>query len=86
MCSDEPSGSKFKQVCTYLPNLAVLTNRATHFYIQVAYAHASVGNNSLGKKVTVFALTGYHEAPTVVSIDIEHAFAGDGKRIYLPTT
>ena len=54
--SDDPSGSKFKRVCTDLPNLAVLNKSATSGYIQVTYRHTSVGNKSLGKTSTAFAL------------------------------
>ena len=50
------------------------------------YEHASVGNKSLGKTVTTFALTVSLEATTVASIDIERAFYGDGEKICLPTT
>ena len=48
MSSDDPDGSKFKRVYADLPNLAVHTKSATHGDIQVKYAHASVGGNSLG--------------------------------------
>ena len=48
--------------------------------------HASVGNKSLGKTVTSFALAGSLKAPTVVSIDIKRAFAGDGEKICLLKT
>ena len=70
MRSDEPVDSKFKRVCTYLPNLAVLTNIATHGDIQVTYEHASIGNKSLGKKVSDFALEVSPEAITMVLVDI----------------
>ena len=71
---DDPFGSKFKRVYMDLPNLEVLTKRAIPGDIQVTYAHASVGNKFLKKTVTDFALSGYLEAPTVDSIDIECAF------------
>ena len=66
--------------------MVVLSKSATHGDIQVMYAHASVGNKSLGEMVTAFARAVPLEAPNVVSIDIEGAFAGDGKMIHLPTT
>ena len=53
---DKPYGSKFKWVCTELPNMAVLTKSATSKDIQGTYVHASVGNKSHGKTVTSFAL------------------------------
>ena len=64
--SNEPAESKFKRFCTNSPNLEVLTKRATPCDIQVTYEHASVGNKSLGKTVTAFALEGSLKAPTVV--------------------
>ena len=86
MRSDKPVCSKFKGACTNFPNMAVLTNSATPGDVKVMYGHVSVGNKSLGKTVTPFALTGSLEAPTVVLIDIERAFAGYGKNICLLTT
>ena len=86
MRSDDPDGSKFKRVSTDFPNLAVLTKSATPGEIQEMYAHVSVGNKYLGETVTAFALAGYLKAPTVISIDTERAFAGDGKNIRLLTT
>ena len=59
MRSDDPYGSKLKRVCTDFPNLPVLVKSATPGDIQVKYAHASVGNKSLGKMVTAFALQRY---------------------------
>ena len=66
--------------------MVVLTNIATPGEIQATYAHASVGNKSFGKTVTAFSLAGSLEAPTMVSIDIERTFAGNGDKISLPTT
>ena len=74
MRSYKPVGSKFKQVSTDFPNLAVLTKSATSEEIQEMYLHASVGNNSPGKMVTAFALSGSLEATTVVLINIDRAF------------
>ena len=86
MRSEETSGRKFKPVCTDFPNMVVLTKSATSGGIQVSYVHAFVGNKSLGKTITAFALAGSSEAPTVVSIDTERAFSGNGKNIQLLTT
>ena len=47
MCSDKPTGSKFKQVCTYFPNIALLTKSAMPGEVQVTYAHTSIGNNGM---------------------------------------
>ena len=56
MRSENLAGSKFKQVCTDTPNLAALTASAKLWDIQAMYAHASIGNKSLGKTVTTFSL------------------------------
>ena len=86
MRSDEPFGSKFKRACTDFPNLEVLTKSSMPKDFQVTYLHASVGDNSLGEKVGAFALVRSLKAPSVVLIDIERDFAGDGEKIRLPTT
>ena len=86
MRSDDPSGSKFKHICTDFTNLEVLTRSAIPGYAQVTYAHTSIENNPLGKTITTLALEVSLEAPTMVSIDTKRAFAGYGKKIYLPTT
>ena len=86
MRSDKPSRSKFKRISTNLPNLAILTKRATPGDIQATYIHTSVWNKSIGKNITHFALVLYLEAPTMVLIYIERAFAGNGEKISLPTT
>ena len=69
--SDKPDGTKFKQVCVDFPNVAINPKRATPGEIQVTYGHTSIGNKSLGKTVTAFALAGSLEAPTVVSINAD---------------
>ena len=37
---DDPSGSQFKHICTYFPNLVVLATSAMPVDIQVAYTQA----------------------------------------------
>ena len=86
MRSDNPAGSKFKRVSTDFPNLAVLTKSATPGEIQATDSHRCVGNKSLGETVATFNLEGYLKVPTMVSINIDRAFAGDGEKIRLPTT
>ena len=86
MCLDKPSISKFKRVCAYLPNLALLTKIASPGEVQVTYGHAFIGNKSLEETVTAFALAGFLNAPTVVTIDDECNFAGTSDNIRLPTT
>ena len=48
--------------------------------------HASVWSKSLGKTVTTFALVVSLKTTTMVSIDIELTFAGNGETIRLQTT
>ena len=86
MRSDEPSVAKFKLVYTDLPNLALLTKSATPGEVQVTYAHESIGNKSLGKNVTSFALVELLESLTMVTINSERAFSVAGNKIRLPTT
>ena len=86
MSSGEPASSKFKLISTDLPNQAILTKSATPGEIQATYMQTSVWNKSLGKDVTHFTLVVSLEAPTMVLIYIERAFAGDGEAISIPTT
>ena len=81
MRSDNQAGSKFNCVSTDLQNLTVLVKRATPGEIHATYAHAVVGNKSLGKTVTSCALAGSLKAPTKVSINIERNFSCGGKNI-----
>ena len=48
--------------------------------------HTSIGIKFIGKTVTAFSLAGSLEDQTMVSIDKEHAFSGDGDKIRLPKT
>ena len=50
------------------------------------FVHASVGNKPLGESVVVFALAGSLNSPSVVSINMDIAFATDGEKIHLPIT
>ena len=68
------------------PNLAILTKSATPGEAQLTFAHATVGNKSLGKYIVVFALAGYIDSPYVVSIKMYIAFAADSNNISLPIT
>ena len=81
MHSDDPDISKSKRVRTDFYNLVLLTKSTTPGEVQATYAHVSIGNKPLGKKVTTFALAGSPKTPTMVSINIERAFAEDSKKI-----
>ena len=82
--TSETSKEKFKQVCKYFPNLVILTNSATQGKVQLAFAHASVGNKYLGGSVTAFSLAGSLNSSSVISIDFNIAFSMDGNKIRLP--
>ena len=82
----DPDRNKFKHVCRYLPNISILTKSATPADVQLRFVHESVGNKSLRGSVAVFSLAGLLEVLSVVSIDINIAFAIDGDNIRLPIT
>ena len=86
MRTSEPAGDKFKHKCGNFPNLAILTKSATPGDVQLTFVHASVGNKYLRESITAFALARLLEAPTVVSIDVEIAFAIAGDNIWIPVT
>ena len=83
MRTSEPTIEKYKKVCDYLPNLVILTKSTTPGEVQLTFAHESVGEKYLGESVAAFALVGSLESPSVVSIDINIAFAMDGDKIRL---
>ena len=84
MRSDEPSVAKFKLVYADLPNLALLTKSATPGEVQVTYAHESIGNKSLGKNVTSFALVELLEALNVVQLKLSAHLQAPGTRSVFP--
>ena len=86
MRTSKPDFNKYKKVCDYFPNLAIITKRAMPGKVQLTTTHTSVGNKSLGESVASFALAGSLNSPSVVSIDINIAFATDGDNIRLPIT
>ena len=77
---------KFKRVCAYFLNLALLTKSMNTREVQVTCSNVSVGNKSLGETVTTFALAVLLEALTVVTINTEHEFAGATNQIPISTT
>ena len=84
MRASEPASEKFKNVCEDFPNPAILTKSSTPGEIQLTFGHAAIGNKSLGEPVVAFALAGDLSSPSVISFNIEIAFATDGKNIRLP--
>ena len=83
---DNLESAKVKCVCADFPNLALLTKSTTLGDTQVAFGYASVGNKSLRKTVTAFALAGSLEYPMAVSIDADISFVITGNKICLPVT
>ena len=84
MRASKPAAKKYKRVCEYFPNIAILTKSATPGKIQLTFGHVSVGNKSLGESVVAFALAGDLSSPSVISLKIEISFAADGDKIRLP--
>ena len=82
----DPDSDKLKYVCKDLRNISILTKSATPSDVQLRFVHASVGNKSLRESVAVFSLAGLLEVLSVVSIEINIAFAIDGDNIRLPIT
>ena len=74
ICLDKPSGTKFKRVCMYLPNLTIFTKSVTLGEFQVTYSHTSIGNKYLREIVADFPLLVYLEGLTVVLIDAKRNF------------
>ena len=86
MCTSKSAFHKYKKVCDYSPNIAILTNIATPGEVQLMFVHASVENKSLRGSVAAFALAGSLDSPSVVLININITFVTDGNKIYLPIT
>ena len=80
----EPATEKFKDICTDFPNLAILTKSSTPGEIQLTFGHSTVGNKSLGETIQAFALAGDLSSPSVISFNLEIAFAPEGEKIRLP--
>ena len=86
MHTSEPTNEKFKCVCEDLPNMVILTRSTTPREEKMTFMHASVGNKSPGESVTPFTLVGSLEAPALVSINADIAFAYASNNIWLPVT
>ena len=83
MRASDQAAEKNKRVCKDFPNLTILTKRATPGKIQLTFGQAEVGNKSLGESVVAFALAGDLSSTSVISLNIEIAFAADGNKIRL---
>ena len=84
MCSDKVTISKFKRVCTDLPNIAILAKRFIPSKIKMNLGQAAIGNKSPEETGASFALTGSTESPMVVSLNSGFYFSCAGENIYLP--
>ena len=80
----EPAAEKFNNVCEDFPNLNILIDSSTSGEIQLRFGHTAVGEKSLGEPIKAFTLAGYLSSPSVISFNIEIAFATDGEKIRLP--
>ena len=79
----EPAADQYKNVCEDFLNLGILTKSSTPGDIQLTFGHAAVGNKSLGESIVVFAITGDLGSPSVISFNLEIAFATDCEKIFL---
>ena len=86
MCTINPARIKFKHVCKYFPNIAILTKNSSPGDVQLTFTHASVGNNYHKEFVAAFSLVGFLEAARVFSIDVNIAFSVAGNKIWVPVT
>ena len=86
MRTSDPAFEKYKKAFNDFSNLAKLTKSATPGKVQLAFAHASVGNKSLWEFVAAFALEGSLDSTFITLIDINIAFDTDSDKICLPIT
>ena len=86
MRTSDPDGEKFKHICKYFPNMAILTKIATPGDVQLTFSHMSFGNKYLKESITAFALAVSLEAPKVASISVDITFAISGNKIRIPVT
>ena len=84
--ASEPATEKYKNVCEDFPNLGILTKSSMPGEVQLTFVHVTVGNKSLGESIQDFALSGDLGLPSVISFNLEIAFAPEGKKIRLPIT
>ena len=75
MCASEPAADKYKNVYEGFLNLRILIKSSTPREIQLVFGHVAVGNKSLGESVVAFALAGDLGSPSVISFNLEIAFA-----------
>ena len=86
MRASEPATEKYKNVCEDFPNLGILTKSSTPGEVQLTFGHSTIGNKSLGESLQDFALAGDLGSPSVISFNLEIAFAPEGEKIRLTIT
>ena len=75
-----PAKEKFKNICDDYPNLAILTKSSTPGEVQLTFGHSMVGNKSLGESLQDSALAGNLGSPSVISFNLEIAFAPEEEK------
>ena len=75
-----PATEKYKDICSDFPNLAILTKSSTPGEVQLTFGHSMVRNKSLGESLQAFALAGNLGSPSVISLNLEIAFAPAGEK------
>ena len=86
MRASEPATEKYKNVCEDFPNLGVLTKISMPGEVQLTFGHANIGKNSLGEYIQDFALAGDLGPSSIISFNLEIAFAPKEENIRLPIT
>ena len=74
-----PATEKFKDICNDFPNLAILKQSSTPGEVQLTFGHSTVENKSLGESLQDFALADDLGSPSVISINLDIAFATEGE-------
>ena len=80
MRASNPATEKYKNVCEDFSNVGILTKSSTPGEVQLTFGHSSVGNKSLGEYLQTFALAGDLGSPSVISFNLEIAFAPKGEK------
>ena len=80
MRASEPATEKYKNVCEDFPNIGIRTKSSTPGEVQLTFGHLTVGDKSLGESIQGFALAGELGSPSVISFNLEIAFAPKGEK------
>ena len=80
MLASMPATEKFKNVCEDFPNWAILTKSSTPDEVQLMFGHSTIENKSLGESLQAFAHAGDLGSPSVISFNLEIAFAPEREK------